>query len=266
MDVRGRARLLAWGCTHGYERCLHLGVRSPRVCLRLGYASQRVATCSVVCCVSCLACCLQFAARFAQLDFHDVSSVTIDVRRDTPPATIPTHILNALTLLAPLCSPNTELTLADLDVNATLAAQLPAIAAAAAGWRRLSLTGLVWPETTAGVATVLPPLYKCGLSADLTDALLAQLAQWAPSVTELSVNKATLTVVPERMPCQRLNVLRLAVWELVQQAGVVGEGVEWHLQRLTVYLTPEQVCASSTPHAHAERSMQFRQDTYREAK
>ncbi len=189
----------------------------------------------------CSVCCLQLASRLAQIDFHGVDTITIDTAVGELPAA---DILTTLSLLEPLCLPDRELAIAPHSITPELAAVLPAVAAAAAGCRRLSLSGLTW-SVSDPVGTVLPTLYTCDLGHSvLTDTLLSQLVKWAPSVTGVRVKGMGLTTALGRMPCKRLRVCKLAVGNLVHQAGLVGEGVEWELEKLTVLLTPEQVCTS----------------------
>ncbi len=221
---------------------VHASVPSDVLCVRM---QARVGAVISSVCLLCV--CLQLASRLAKMDFQGINTVTIDTPLRASPETIPTLLLTALSLLEPLCSPDRELAIAPRTMTPQLVAVLPAVAAAAAGWRRLCVTGLKWPESSA-IATVLPPLYSYGSYENLTDALLAQLVKWVPAVVKLSAARTSLTAAPARMPCERLKVLTLTVGQLVHQEGLVGEGVEWELEWLTVILTPEQVCVRTKMH------------------
>ncbi len=190
----------------------------------------------------------------ADPDTRDLGSQLTPV----PPASEPSALRGALTLLRPLLTPQSELQVVGFSVSEPLACELAPLAVTAKGG--LSLLRTEWPAGVA-LSTRLPPLRSRGLRyataggvdgakrGDVTDQLRGQMAQGLSRVGTLllgqahqSVDTCLETPVPQGMVLPWARVKQSGTVELdawLRQAELMD--VTWELDTCNISLSLKQV-------------------------
>ncbi len=197
--------------------------------------------------MSWLAHCSQVAGKIRRVRFRRTDQIML-VAKHVPTHNQPAALRAALPRVQPLRTPHNnppQLVLHSFTMSPELAAEMAHIYGL--GWQQLSMYKLIWPDDVI-LPTLLPHLQYLGLHPDhvLDDALLSTLVTSVSQVNYMLYVRRVLlhTELPEGvdLPFDAIRVRDTNPAELVQNAEILGAGVEWSCKEFMLGVEPHQVC------------------------